>query len=153
MSSRFVKITCAAALALPLAAVAIPAAQAETFPGENDCNGHFSGAVTGDPHQADSCYGIDQRIHHRPSGDVYRGSTIVVEADGSGTVSCNPGDYFYGIFYSLADSPEAFRSLHDLEAVSDVTINFSRGIPNGATGKAIGPAGSTVTAACRDTAR
>ena len=58
MSSRFVKITCAAALALPLAAVASQAAHAETFPGENDCNGHFSGAVTQNPHTFDSCYEI-----------------------------------------------------------------------------------------------
>jgi hypothetical protein len=152
MSSRFVKLTCAAALALPLAAVATQSASAQDFPAENDCNHHFSGAITSDPHQSDRCYGIDQHIRReRPSGDVYRGTTIVVQ-DGKGAVHCNRGDYFYGIFYSTPDNHEAFRSLHDLETVAGVDITPQDGVPNGAVGDIGGNDGTTVTAACRDTA-
>jgi hypothetical protein len=79
MSSRFVKITCAAALALPLAAVAMPSAHAVSFPGENDCNHHFSGAVVQTPHTGDSCYGIDQRAGRAgASGHTYTVDSVAV---------------------------------------------------------------------------
>jgi hypothetical protein len=152
MSSRFVKLTCAAALALPLAAFAVPSAHAFSWTPEEECTG-LNGAATQHPHGigGDSCYGVDQTPNHNgPSGDVYRGTTAIVQ-DSSATVSCGHGDYFYGIFYSLPDNHEAFRSLHDLESVSGVTITFDNGIPNGATGDA-GSDGTSVTAACRDIA-
>jgi hypothetical protein len=155
MSSRFVKITCAAALALPLAAVAMPSAHAETFPGENDCNRHFSGAVTQNPHTSDPCYGIDQRIHRdRPSNDVYRGTTIVV-LGGQGAVSCNRGDLLYGIFYSTTNNPEQFLDVVTLAGVTGVTVSDyqGNGVPNSASGNlSSGIDGTTVTAACRDIA-
>lgn len=152
MSSRFVKITCAAALALPLAAVSMQAAQAETFPGENDCNHHFSGAVTQHPHADDRCYGIDQRIHHDgPSGDAYRGSTIVV-ADDKGEVHCNPGDLLLGIFYTQPGDAESFMAENTLSLVPGIDITPQDGVPNGASGTFPGVNGTIVTASCRDTA-
>lgn len=160
MSSRFVKITCAAALALPLAAVVMPAAHAETFPGENDCNGHFSGAVTRDPHQADGCYGIDQRAHRdRPSNDFYRGSTITV-LGGQGTVGCNRGDILEKIFYTITPSPESqisFANLMSAAPLGTVTPTYNaNGTPNSVSGDLGGATnatdGTSVTAGCRDSA-
>jgi hypothetical protein len=91
MSSRFVKLSCAAALALPLAAVAMPAAHATNYAPENDCNRHFSGAVTGTPHQGDGCYGIDQRSERSdPSGHNY---VVQAVATSSGFVAyCDGGN-------------------------------------------------------------
>jgi hypothetical protein len=83
MSSRFVKLACAAALATPL--VAVPAAHAAHWTPEEDCVGGFTGAVTTHPHGPDSCYGIDQR----PERDRrFPGS---IRRNGNTTLLCPPG--------------------------------------------------------------
>jgi len=125
MSSRFVKLTCAAALALPLAAIAVPA-HAFSWTPEEECTG-LSGAVTQHPHGVggDSCYGIDQTPNHSgPNGALYTVNSVEVNNNIS-VARCDPGGQDMSANDSAASLPAGTTGEFDGTRLVGAYANFA----------------------------